>query len=197
MGSPFRELCSAFPLPDATLPSPSLLSDLVYPLPRPIPTDDLAHLTQLVGVGGGIEDSAALVVLDALVLDHAAIEAGVVALDGEGGLGDGGVDDEVVVAVGAVLVGLLELLGVLAEALAALLARERHLERPQQIVRLLLLVALRAVEPLPACLRSLPEPPRAAVISHLSIYIDLCALRCDAVRGKRADGGDGSRLTAR
>lgn len=108
---------------------------------------------QLIRFGRGVEDGDAPGGggLDAVVLEHLAVDAGVVALDGEGGLGDGGGEDEVVVAVRAVLVGLLELLRVLAEALAALLARERHLERPQQLVRLLLPVALGAVEPLPAC----------------------------------------------
>lgn len=88
------------------------------------------------------------VVLDALVLEHAVVHAGVLTLDTERGLGDDGLEDEVVVAVRAVLVGLLELLRVLAEALLALLAREGHLEGLPELVRLLLVVAVGAVEPL-------------------------------------------------
>jgi hypothetical protein len=53
----------------------------------------------------------------------------------------------------AVLVSLLELLRVLAEALAALLASERHLERRLQWVRLRFVVAVGAVEPLVAAWR--------------------------------------------
>lgn len=55
-----------------------------------------------------------------------------------------------VVAVRAVLVGVLELLGVFAEALAALLAGEDQLQGLLERVRLLLVVAVGAVEPFPA-----------------------------------------------
>lgn len=102
---------------------------------------------QLIGIVLYVEYGPPLEVLDTVVLEHAVVDAGVLALDAQGGLGDDGVDDEVVVAVRAVLVGLLEDLGVLAEALLALLAGERHLERLQELVRLLLVVAVGAVEP--------------------------------------------------
>lgn len=114
---------------------------------------------QLVGVVLHVEYGPPAGVLDAVVLEHAVVDAGVLALDAQGGLGDDGVDDEVVVAVRAVLVGLLEGLGVLAEALLALLAGKGHLERLQELVRLLLVVAVGAVKPFLAC--SLSPGPRA------------------------------------
>lgn len=107
----------------------------------------LFSLTQFISIALDVEYRPLLVVLDAFVLEHAGVHAGVLPLDAQGGLGHDGLEDEVVVAVRAVLVGLLELLRVLAEALAALLARERHLERLHELVRLLLVVALGAVEP--------------------------------------------------
>lgn len=61
--------------------------------------------------------------------------------------GDGG-DDKVVVAVRAVLVGLVKVAHVLPEDLLALLARKDHLHRlPYGVVGALLLVALGAVKP--------------------------------------------------
>lgn len=125
----------------------------------PIHSSIYSHSAQLIRIRRRIEDGdpPVAVLLDAVVLEHLVVDAGVVALDGEGGLRDGGVEHEVVVAVRAVLVGLLELLRVLAEALLALLARERHLEGPQQLVRLFLGVALGAVEPFLACLFFCPR----------------------------------------
>jgi hypothetical protein len=109
------------------------------------------HQVDPIGLALYVEYGPPLVVLDALVLEHTIVHAGVLALDAERGLRDDGLEDEVVIAVRAVLVGLLELLRVLAEALLALLARERHLEGLPQLVRLLLVVAVGAVEPLLAC----------------------------------------------
>lgn len=59
-----------------------------------------------------------------------------------------------VVTVGTVLVALVKLLHVFAEALFALLAREGHLQRLFQSMRLSVGMALRAVEPLPAAGRT-------------------------------------------
>jgi len=56
----------------------------------------------------------------------------------------------VVIAVGAILVGLLELLGVLAEALLALFAGEDELELLAERVGFILGVAFGAVEPFAA-----------------------------------------------
>ena len=85
-------------------------------------------LTQLIRISLYIEYRPLPSILDAVILQHAVVDPRVLAFDTQRGLGDDGLDDEVVVAVRAVLVGLLELLRVLAEALLALLARERHLE---------------------------------------------------------------------
>lgn len=114
------------------------------------PLQEVSRSTQPVGFLVDVKDGPQLLLLDALVLEHAVVHPGVLALDAQGGLGDDGLEDEVVVAVGAVLVGLLELLDLLAEALAALLAGEHHLEGGLERVRLALVVALGAVEPLPA-----------------------------------------------
>lgn len=57
-----------------------------------------------------------------------------------------------IIAVGAVLVGILKFAGVLAEALLAFFAGENHLETLQKGVCFLLSVALDAVEPLLACM---------------------------------------------
>ena len=65
-------------------------------------------------------------------------------------LGGLGLNDIMVVAMGAVLVGLLEFFDVLAEDLFALLAGEHHLGCTLQLVVLLLIMALGAVEPLTA-----------------------------------------------
>lgn len=119
-----------------------------------------------------VEDGALVLLPLPLVLDHAVVDAGILALDVQRGLGGEGVEDEVVVAVRAVLVAVspsapclvsfqnvnhspvLELAGVLTECLAALLAYEDHFEALQQRVVGLLLVALGAVEPLLAAWRA-------------------------------------------
>jgi len=94
--------------------------------------------------------NAFLILLDPIVLEHLVVHPHVLALDRKGGLGRLGLDDEVVIAVRAVLVAFLELLGIFAEALLALLAGEDHLEALEEGVLLLLLMALDAVEPLAA-----------------------------------------------
>lgn len=104
--------------------------------------------TQPIGSILDIKDGPVLLPLDALVPQHARILPHVLALDLELGLGGHGIEHEVVVAVRAVLVGVLHLAGVLAEALFALFAGKRHLEGLQQlVVGLLLGVAFGAVEP--------------------------------------------------
>lgn len=118
----------------------------------PPPPKEQASSAQLVGITLDIEYRPMLVVLDTVVLEHAVVHAGILALDAERRLGDDGLENEVVIAVRAVLVGLLKFLRILAEALLALLARERHLEGLLELVRLLLVVAVGAVEPFLACL---------------------------------------------
>lgn len=56
-----------------------------------------------------------------------------------------------VIAVRAVLVALVEFLGVLAEALLALFAGEYHFEALEEFVLFLFAVAFGAVEPFPTC----------------------------------------------
>ena len=122
-----------------------------------------------------VEDGAHVLLPLALVLDHPVVDSGILALDVQRGLWRQGVEDEVVVAVRAVLVAaprsanvgpgmwlwdaerhvpVLELAGVLAEGLFALFADKDHLEALQQRVVSRLLVALCAVEPLLAAWRA-------------------------------------------
>lgn len=84
--------------------------------------------TQFISIVLYIKYGPPMVVLDAVILEHAIVHAGVLALDTEGGFGGEGLENEVVIAVGAVLVGLLELLGVFPETLFTLLAGEGHVE---------------------------------------------------------------------
>jgi hypothetical protein len=99
-----------------------------------------------------VEERAALLFADAVVLEHAGVDAHVLALYLESGFGRDGVQNKVVVAVGAILVGLVVFVGiVLAEALFALLAGEGELRVLQERVVLGFAVALGAVEPLAAC----------------------------------------------
>ena len=85
--------------------------------------------------------------LDPVVPEHPVVNPRVLGLNPQRGLGLHGVDHEMVVAVRAVLVGVLELLRVLAEALLALLAGKGKVELLAERVRLGLGVALDAVEP--------------------------------------------------
>ena len=89
--------------------------------------------------------------LDPVVLDHPVVDPRVLALDRQSRLGHHGIEHKVVIAVRAVLVGLLELLSIFAEALLALLAGEGEVELLAERVRLALSVALGAVEPFPTC----------------------------------------------
>jgi hypothetical protein len=110
----------------------------------------LFHLTKLISIEIRVEDGHGLLLvrrLHSVVLDHAVVNAHVVALDRYRCLGRLGIDHKVVVAVRAVLIGLLKLLSVLAEALFALLACECHVEFLQQRVVLGFFVAFNAVEP--------------------------------------------------
>lgn len=78
------------------------------------------------------------------------VDAYVFTLNLQARLGRLSFDDEVVVAVRAVFVALLELLGVLAEALLALFAGKSHFGALHEVVLLRLGMALGAVEPLAA-----------------------------------------------
>lgn len=89
-------------------PGPLLVSSSLYISP----TSTLYQLTKLVGVYVRIEDSDVLLFrrFDTVILDHTAIDAHVGALHRDGGLGCKRLDDEMVIAVRAVLVCLFELL---------------------------------------------------------------------------------------
>lgn len=114
-----------------------------------------------------IPDVLRLYLFDTLILEHSVtglarvkllrlvreaivpcVNAHVFALNLKTCLGHLGFDDEVVVAVRAVLVALLKLLGVLAEALLALLARKRHFGGLGKRVVLGFGMAFGTVEPL-------------------------------------------------
>jgi hypothetical protein len=109
-------------------------------------------LPQLVGFYVRVKDGNLFLVvgLYTVVLDHAAVDPNILALDRDGRLGHDGVEHKVVIAMRAVLIGLLKLLGVLAEALFALFAGKRHFKLLEERVALLLLVAFGAVEPFSA-----------------------------------------------
>lgn len=104
-------------------------------------------LTKLVCVLHRVEDGPFPLLLLPLVLEHPAVHASVFSFDRDGGVGRLGINDEVVVAVRAVFVRVIELLGILAEAFLAFLAGEGHLKSLQERMCLLFLVALGAVEP--------------------------------------------------
>ena len=85
-----------------------------------------------------------------LILQHPTINPRILSLHLQRRLRLLRLNDKVVIAVRAVLVAILELLRVLAEALLALLAREGHVEFLEQGVRFAVGVALGAVEPFAA-----------------------------------------------
>lgn len=97
-----------------------------------------------------VPHSRDLLLLHTLVSDHPRILPDILTLNLQARLGLHSLEEEVIVAVWAVLVALLESLDVLAEALLALFAREDHLCRAHQIMVGFLGVAFGAVEPLPA-----------------------------------------------
>jgi hypothetical protein len=101
-----------------------------------------------------VPDSRRLLSLDAIVPDHPRVFPDVFALDLQTCLWLLGLQQEVVVAVRAVLVALLKRFHVFAEALLALFACEDHLDGALELVVLLLAVTLGAVEPLPAARRA-------------------------------------------
>jgi len=106
--------------------------------------------TQLVCLLVWIEDAPQFLLPCSLVLEHLVVNANIVALDGEGGLGGLCLNDEVVVAVWAVLVAFLKLLRVFAEDLSALFAGKDHFERLHQGMVFLLGMTFGAIEPLAA-----------------------------------------------
>lgn len=89
-----------------------------------------------------------------------------------------------VIAVWAVLVALLKLLAVLAEALLALLAGEDHLERLEKGVRLLLLVAFGAVKPLPTCIPPV-RTDREELLGSNELARDMCGFERYIQHGER------------
>ena len=108
-----------------------------------------APLTQFGCIFVGVENipRSCLISTHTIILEHAVVYPRILSLNRYGCLGGDGIKNVVVVAMWAVLVGILKLTRILSEALLALLARENHLEALQQLVVLLLLVALGAIEP--------------------------------------------------
>lgn len=97
-----------------------------------------------------VPDRKLLLPLDTIIPDHPRVLPDILALDLETSLRLLGLEQEVVVAVRAVLVALFKRLHVFAETLLALFAGEDHLRGAFELVVLLLGVAFCAVEPLPA-----------------------------------------------
>lgn len=120
------------------------------PLPPP-------PLPKFVGISLGIKYCSTLLTLDTLIPKHPAVHPYIITLDRYGRLWCNGVQDEVVVAVGAVFVGFLEFSRIFPEALFALLAGKDHLEFLKQRVVFFLLMAFYAVEPFPAWERVLDQ----------------------------------------
>jgi hypothetical protein len=101
-----------------------------------------------------VPDSWCILALDTIIPDHPGVLSNILALNLESCLGLLGLQKEVVVAVRAVLVALVELFHIFAKDLSALFACENHLGRAFELMVLLLSVAFCAVEPLPAAGRA-------------------------------------------
>jgi hypothetical protein len=101
-----------------------------------------------------IPNSWCLLALDTVVPDHARVLSDVLALNLETRLGLLGLQEEVVVAMRAVLIALVELFHVFAKDFSALFACEDHLGGAFELVVLLLSVAFCAVEPLATAWRA-------------------------------------------
>ena len=101
-----------------------------------------------------VPDSRRLLPLNTIVSDHSRVFPDVFSLNLQTCLWLLGFQHEVVVAVRAVLVALLERLHVFAEDFPAFLACEDHLGGAFELVVLLFSMALCAVEPLPAAWRA-------------------------------------------
>lgn len=89
-------------------------------------TDVLCHSAKLVSVWRWVKDGPHAALIYSLILQQLVVHSDIVTLNGQGGLGGLGLDDEVVIAVRAVFVALVKLLGVFAEDLFALFAGKRH-----------------------------------------------------------------------
>jgi hypothetical protein len=86
--------------------------------------DTLAPLTQLIWCIPHVENRPVSLLSHSLVLEHSGVDARILAFNLQPRLRREGIEDEVVVAVRAVLITVLELTAVFAEALLALLAGE-------------------------------------------------------------------------
>lgn len=119
------------------------------PLPSPSPkssvhTPHSTHpLTSLLQTPNSLRPLLSL----PLILQHPRIFPDIISLDLQSSVRGDCLEDEMVVAVGAVLVALVKLLDVLAEALFAFLAGKDHFEGGFQSVGLGFGVAFGAVEP--------------------------------------------------
>ena len=114
-----------------------------------------ALLTQLVWRLLNIEDTPKLIVCspDSLIFQHSSVDSSVFSLDLQHCLWLHGLQDVVIIAMRAVFIGVLELVGVLAEALLAFLAGEGPLVGLKERMVFGLAMAVGAVEPFAACNR--------------------------------------------
>ena len=106
--------------------------------------------TQPRGLAFVIPNANLILTLHALILQHACIFPYVITFDLQPHLRFLRLQQKVVITMRAVLVALIKLVHVFAETLFALFAREDHLHRLFERVRLCVGVALRTVEPLSA-----------------------------------------------
>ncbi|KAI6772335.1 hypothetical protein HG530_003293 [Fusarium avenaceum] len=137
----------------------------------------------LVGVVARVKDGpdTLRLLLLSFVLEHFAVHSYVVALDRQGRLRSLCVDNEVVVAVGAELVGLLELLDVLSEALLALLAGKDHLEALFERVVLLFHVTLDAVKPFSTYMHDQLRALKELTLEAVKVDFDLASTYSTAI----------------
>lgn len=112
--------------------------------------DCIVRLAQFVSILIGIEERSKEFLFLSIVLKHPVVHADVFAFNSNGGLWCFGVNNEVVITMRAVFVALVELLGVLAEALLALLAGKDHFVSLLKRVAFGLMMTLGAVEPFTA-----------------------------------------------
>jgi len=117
------------------------------------------------------KNGAIRILLDSLILDHPRIYSSISTLNANDSLGCFSIKNIVVIAVRTILIALLVLRHVLPERLLALLAHERHFNRPGQLVRLRLGVAFCAVVPLFAARRTDGDLRVQDVFAHSSIKV--------------------------
>lgn len=107
-----------------------------------------------------------------VIFQEPIVHASIVTFDGERWFGNLGFNDEVVIAVRAVFVAVIELLCIFAEALFALFAGKCHVERLHEWVLLLFGMAFGTVKPFAAYMK---EGKRSVLRNSTGIF--------EAIRG--------------